>query len=99
MTLTSDTETVSTTTAIVTVRVPRDSDVDVATDAEQRLSRLDGVRSTTVEGIRDIEPRFPVTIVTVDVTIDSTIPVTELRDRATESVSIDDFEPIDGTSA
>jgi hypothetical protein len=68
MKLTSD-ETESTATAIVAVRVPRDSGDDITTAAERRIARADGVTEVTVDGLRGMEPRLSATIVTVAVTI------------------------------
>lgn len=94
MAMTSD-STDSTATAIVTVRVPRDSDADLATDAEQRLGRIDGISEVTVDGLRDIEPRLSATAVTVAVTIDSTVAAAELRDRLTDATSVEAIEHFD----
>lgn len=52
-------------TVVVRVRVPCRSDADLVTDAEERLSRGDGVADATVEGIRSLDPGLSATIVTV----------------------------------
>lgn len=88
MTLTNE-STDSTATAILTVRVPRDSDDDLATDAAGRLGRIDVVREVTVDGLRGIEPRLSATAVTVAVTIDSTGTVAALRDRLADATAVE----------
>jgi hypothetical protein len=93
MTLTTENE--STATAIVTVRVPRDSETDLATDAEARLARVDGVRGVTVDGLRGIEPRLSATAVTVEVTVDRTTTVADLRERLADSASVDAIESLE----
>lgn len=95
MAITSDNIEPTPTTAIVAVRVPRDSDADLATDAERRLSRIDGVREVAVDGLRGLQPRLSATVVTVAVDIDSTVSVAELRDRFAASASIDAIERLD----
>jgi hypothetical protein len=93
MKLTSD-ETESTATAIVAVRVPRDSSNDITTAAERRIARADGVTEVTVDGLRGIEPRLSATIVTVAVAIRTT-DSTAITDRLTEMhgiESVDDTE-------
>lgn len=82
-------------TAILTVRVPRDSNADLATDAERRLGRIDGISEVTVDGLRDIEPRLSATVVTVAVTIDSTVAVAELRDRLADATAVEGIEHFD----
>lgn len=94
MTLTTD-STDSTATATITVRAPRDTDDDLATDAERRLDRIDGISEVTVDGIRGIEPRLSATAVTVAVTIDSTVAVAELRDRLADATSVEAIEHLD----
>lgn len=70
MAITSDDETRQTNEAVVSVRIPNGSDADLATEAERRLSRVDGVIDITVEGLRGLEPGLSATVVTVDVTVD-----------------------------
>jgi hypothetical protein len=85
----------STAAAIITVRVPRDSETDLATEAERRLARIDGVSEVTVEGLRGLEPRLSATAATVAVTVDSTVPVAELRERLADATAIDAIESLD----
>ena len=97
MAITHETTEATRTTAIVAVRIPRGSNADLATDAERRLSGIDGIREVTVDGLRSLDPQLSATVVTVAVTIDSTVPVAELRDRFMASTSIDAIERFDGT--
>lgn len=71
MAITSDNETRQTNEAVVEVRVPSGADGDLATEAERRLSRADGVLDVTVEGIRGLEPGLSATVVTVVVTVET----------------------------
>lgn len=57
MKLTTD-ETESTGTAIVAVRVPRDSGDDIMTAAERRIARANGISEVTVDDLRGMEPRL-----------------------------------------
>ncbi|WP_226013564.1 hypothetical protein [Halomicrobium salinisoli] len=72
MAITSDDETRQTNEAVVSVRVPDGADGDLATEAERRLSRADGVSDASVEGLRGPDPGLSATVVTVDVTVETT---------------------------
>lgn len=72
MAITSDNETRQTTTAVVSVRIPNGADGDLATEAERRLTRTDGVNDVTVDDLRGLEPGLSATVVTVGVTIELT---------------------------
>lgn len=87
----------ATATAIVTVRVPRDSEADLSTDAAARLARVDDVGDVTVDGIRGLRPRLAATAVTVSVTMDSALEVEALRNRLTDTPSVETVERIDGS--
>jgi hypothetical protein len=80
-------ETKPTPTAIVAIRVPRNSGADLVTAAERRIARTDDVSEVTVDDIRGMEPRLSATIVTVAVTI-RTSDSTAITDRLTEVHSI-----------
>lgn len=95
MAITTGTTTSTQTTAIVAVRIPRGSDTGLATAAERRLAAIEGVHEVTIADFRDIEPQLSATVVTVGVSIDSTVPVAELRDRFAASTSIDAIERLD----
>ena len=96
MAITTGTTAPTQTTGIVAVRIPRGSDAGLATAAERRLAAIEGVRGVTVEEFRGLEPRLSATVVTVEIGIDSTVPVAELRDRFAASTSIDAIERFDG---
>lgn len=96
MAITHETTESTQTTAIVAVRIPRGSDAGLATDVERRIERIEGVHEVAVEDFRGIEPRLSATVVTITVSIDSTVPVAELRDRFAASTSIDAIERLDG---
>lgn len=83
------------TTAVVAVRIPHGSDGGLATDAERRLARLDGVRDVTVDELRGLQPRLSATVATVGVAIDSTVSDAELRDRFGASADVDAIERLD----
>lgn len=85
----------ATATAIITVRVPRDSGDDLATAVRRRLGRIDGVSEVTVDGLRGIEPRLSATAVTVAVTIDSSVARAALRDRLADTTSVEAIESLD----
>jgi len=86
----TDTEQNTTTvTAVLAVRIPDSSGADLATDAERRLGRVEGVRAVTVDGLRGLEPRFTATLVTVAVTTESTAAVEDLREQLSDAVCVD----------
>ncbi|EMA18670.1 hypothetical protein [Haloarcula argentinensis] len=72
MELTSDTETRQT-TMTVTVRVPNGADGGLTTDAQRRLSRVEGVLAVTIEDLCRLQPGLSATEVTVRVTIETDI--------------------------
>lgn len=71
MAITSDNDTRQTTTLVVTVRVPNGADGDLTTNAERRLSRIDGILAVTVEELRDLQPGLSATNVTVRVRVET----------------------------
>ena len=95
MAITTETTTSTQTTGIVAVRIPRGTDAGLATDVERRLAAIEGVREVIVEDFHGLEPRLSATVVTVEVSIDSTVSVAELRDRFAASTSIDAIERFD----
>lgn len=96
MAITHETIDSTKTTGIVAVRIPRGSDAGLATDAERRLAAIEGVHEVSIGDLHDLEPQLSATVVTVEVSIDSTVPVAELRDRFAASTSIDAIERLDG---
>ena len=92
----TDTEqTTTTVTAVLAVRIPDSSGDDLATDAERRLGRVEGVRAVTIDGLRGLEPRFTATLVTVGVTIESAAPTEELRERLSDAVCVDTIDRLE----
>ena len=92
---TTDTDSESNTTtvtAVLAVRIPDSSGADLATDAERRLGRIDGVHAVTVDGLRDLSPQFTATLVTFGVTVESAVAVPELRRRLSEAICVDGIE-------
>jgi len=102
MSITDETASTATTmTAVVAVRIPDKSDADLATDAERRLGRVDGIQTVTVEKLRGLEPRLSATVVTVAVTIERTVPADEVRERLTSTVAVEQLDEVgidDGTA-
>jgi len=80
MAITSDNETQQTTTVVVTVRVPNGADGDLTTNAQRRLSRVNGILAVTVEDLQELQPGLSATEATVRVTIETA------EDRTTQSV-------------
>lgn len=96
MPITDETEpTATTVTAVVAVRIPDGSDADLATDAQRRLGRVDGVDAVTVDELRGLEPQLSATVVTVAVTIERTVPAAELREHLTSTVSVERVDRLD----
>lgn len=60
----SDNETRQTEEAVVSVRIPHGADDDLATDAEQRLSRVDGVTGVHVDELQRLGPGLLATVTT-----------------------------------
>jgi len=71
MAITSDNETRQTTTLVVTVRVPNGADGDLMTNAQRRLSRVDGILAVTVEDLQELHPSLSATEATVRVTVET----------------------------
>jgi len=95
MTLTTQTEQAQI-TAVVAVRVPRHADGGLAAEAEQRLSRTEGVERATVERLRGIEPGLSATVVTVDATLETTTTPGTLRETFDRTVGIEAVEAMTG---
>lgn len=83
MTIIRDQEIRQTSDVVVSVRIPHGADGDLATEAEGRLSRADGVVDVTVEGLRGLEPGLSATVVTVDVTVETISGVSVELDEIT----------------
>ncbi|SDF97160.1 hypothetical protein [Halorientalis regularis] len=94
----TDTDTEQNTTtvpAVLAVRIPDSAGADLATGAEQRLGRVEGVHAVTVDGLRGLEPRFTATLVTVAVTIESGAAVEDLRERLSDAVCVDTIDRLE----
>jgi hypothetical protein len=89
MTLTESEPPVTTAAAVVSVRIPDESDVPLTIDAQRRIEEIDGVRAATVDGIEGLDPRLSATVVTIAVTIEGTASVGELREQLTSTVCIE----------
>lgn len=89
MTLTNDTETHHTSTAVVTVRIPDGTDGDLTTEATRRLIRADGVRSATIDSVRALSPGLSATALTARVTVELTCAAEEDPLDETEFVTVE----------
>jgi hypothetical protein len=68
MAITSD-DPEPTTTAVVTIRIPCDTDSDLVTDAEDRLAWAEDVDTVTIDGLYGIAPKLSATAITIGITI------------------------------
>jgi len=82
----------STITAVLDVRIPAESDVDLSTEAKRRLTSVDGVRTVTVDGLDGVQPRLSAIVTTVTVTIEATTAVETLRDRLAAEVAVEKID-------
>ena len=95
MAIPNTTDSESTTTAVVTIRIPCGADGDLVIDAEKRLSRPETIDDVTIDELASIEPQLSATLITVDITVQwaTAIGEEEIRDRlagvsGVESVSL-----------
>jgi len=72
MALTSNNETRQTADVVVSIRAPSGAAGDLTTVAERRLNQITGVSETPITSLRGLEPGLSATIVTVDVTLNTT---------------------------
>ena len=77
MVATDTIDSASTTTAVVTIRVPCGADGDLVTDAEQRLSRVEDVDAVTIDELHSIDPKLSATAITVEITVRWTETMTD----------------------
>lgn len=63
MAITSDNDPESTTAAVVTIRIPCGADSGLVTDAEERLSRAEGVADVTLDELHSIDPKLSATVI------------------------------------
>ena len=73
MAISSNNKTRQTNRTVISVRIPNDTDGELMTEVERRLSRADGIADVSVEELRELEPGLSATVVTVGVTVE-TIP-------------------------
>jgi hypothetical protein len=96
MAITSDNDPELTMTAVVTIRIPRGADSDILTDAEERLSRAEGVDAVTIDELRSLNPNLSATVVTVGITLRWVTAMTdaEVRNRLAEVPGLESIEQI-----
>jgi hypothetical protein len=76
-------------TATVSVRVSQNTENDLISAAEQRLSAIETVSDASVTGLDDIDPRLSATVVTVTAGLDTDATVTDVREALSETVAIE----------
>jgi hypothetical protein len=79
MAVTNTNDSASTTTAVVTIRVPCGADGDLVTDAEERLSRVEDVTAVTIDELHSIDPKLSATVITVGITLRWTTTMTDAK--------------------
>ena len=96
MAITSDNDTEPTTAAVVTIRIPCGADRDIVTDAEERLSRGEGIDGVSIDELRSLDPKLSATVVTVGITLRWTAAMTdaEVRNRLAEVPGLESIEQI-----
>jgi len=96
MAVTNTNDSGSTTTAVVTIRVPCGAESDLVGDARGRLSRTVNLDDVTVDELHSIEPRLSATVVTVELTLHWTTTMTdeEIRDRLAEVSGLEAIQRI-----
>lgn len=84
----------STTTAVVTIRIPCGADGDLVTDAEERLSQTATVDDVQIDELHSIEPKLSATVITVEITLHWTTTMTtrEIRDRLAETPGLESIQ-------
>ncbi|MDB2242885.1 hypothetical protein PM015_13365 [Halorubrum ezzemoulense] len=96
MAVTNTNDTASTTTAVVTIRIPCGADGDLVTDAEDRLSQTAAVDDVLIDELHSIEPKLSATVITVGVAVRWTTTMTqaEIRDRLAEVPGLESIQRI-----
>ncbi|MFC6721558.1 hypothetical protein [Halobacteriaceae bacterium SHR40] len=79
-------------TALLAVRIPNGSEFDIATEAEQRIAAIEGVRAVSVDGLNEMQPRLSATVATVTVTIEATASIAKLREQFAGTVCLDSID-------
>ena len=96
MAITSDNDTESTTTAVVTIRIPCGADSDIVTDAEERLSRGEGIDGVSIDELRSLDPKLSATVITVEITVRWMAAMTDeaISERLAEVPGLESIERI-----
>ena len=96
MAVTNTNDSPSTTTAIMTIRVPCGADGDLVTDAEERLSRVEDVDAVTIDKLHSIDPKLSATVITVEITVRWTATMTdeEISDRLAEVSGLESIQRV-----
>lgn len=71
MAITSDKETRQTNNLVVKIRIPDGSEGDLVSEAQRRLSRVDGIVDVSIDGLRSLDPGLSAIEVTVEVTVET----------------------------
>jgi len=97
MTVTGANKTVQRTTTIkVAIRVSHDGSQDLVTDAEHRLSRIDGITRTTIEELHDVEPGLSATRVRATATVKmASVSDSALRNCLTDRAGVELLAEVD----
>jgi glycine cleavage system regulatory protein len=97
MAIPNTTDSESTTTAVVTIRIPCGADGDLVTDAEKRLSRPETIDDVTIDELASIEPQLSATLITVEITVQwsTAISKEEIRDRLKDVSGLESIRRIE----
>ncbi len=84
----------STTTAVVTIRIPCGADRDLVTDAEERLLGVEGINDVTIDELHSINPKLSATVITIGITLrcTKTMADVEVRKRLAEVAGLEAIE-------
>ena len=96
MAVTNTNDSPSTTTAVVTIRVPCSADGHLVTDAEERLSRVEDADTVTIDELHGIDPKLSATVITVEITVRWTATMTDeaIGDRLAEVSGLESIQRI-----
>jgi glycine cleavage system regulatory protein len=97
MAIPNTTDSESTTTAVVTIRIPCGADGDLVIDAEKRLSRPEAIDDVTIDELASIEPQLSATLITVEITVQwsTAISKEEIRDRLKDVSGLESIRRIE----
>ena len=95
MTVTTDETNSQSIRTVMSVRIPNRATGDLVTEVERRLAQADGITAVAVEGLRGLEPGLSATVVTVDVTVETTRRADGLSsvDTLAEVTGVEKVEP------